>query len=54
MGEDSANVEIMDGRKVNIIAHYTEDFNTYESLKKDFLRRHNATGLLTIAKPHLK
>lgn len=51
MGRDSANAEIMDGRKVTINAYYTEDISTYYGWKKDFLRRHNATGTITIGKP---
>jgi hypothetical protein len=44
MGAKKANAELIDGRKVDIAAYYTEDFNTYERWKKEFLRRHNATG----------
>ena len=51
MGGDSANAEIMDGRKVNINAYYTEDLSTYVGWKKDFFRRHEATGTITIGMP---
>jgi hypothetical protein len=51
MGGDSAMAEIMNGRKVNITTYYTEDLSTYKGWKKDFFRRHGATGTITIGLP---